>query len=55
MVPPVSSNRSEVVVVNRFRVIEKVGRLVKEEVLAVGEGDRPEIEGVVIRGTDGSP
>jgi hypothetical protein len=31
LVPPVISNRSEVVVVNRVVIIEKVGRLIKEE------------------------
>ena len=36
----VISDRLEVVIVNRVRVIKKVVRLVKEEGLAVREGDR---------------
>ena len=40
LVSPVISDRLEVVIVNRVRVIKKVVRLVKEEGLAVREGDR---------------
>jgi hypothetical protein len=47
LVPPVISDRLEVVVVNRVRVIEKVSRLIKEEGFAIGEGDRSKVEGVI--------
>jgi hypothetical protein len=62
LVPPVISDRAEVVVVNRVRIIKKVVIFIKEEGLAVREGDRAKIEGFAvvifggtIRGTYGSP
>jgi hypothetical protein len=54
----VISDRLEVVVINRVRVIKKVVLFIKEEGLAVREGDRSKIEGfavVIFGGTYGSP